>query len=172
MKTLLLMRHAKSSHKDKHRSDHDRPLNKQGKADIVEIAQHVAAAELMPDQIITSSARRARKTAKRLAAALGCEVPIERRDELYMASLDNLLDAVRLVKNSVNTVLIVGHNPGLESFVELLVGHPERLPTGSIACLRFNHRDWSRIAPQHARLVLETIWRPTRETEGDASDST
>ncbi|MEZ6064336.1 MAG: histidine phosphatase family protein [Planctomycetaceae bacterium] len=169
MKTLLLMRHAKSSRKDKERPDYDRPLAKRGKHDIPRIADKLGAEGLRPDQIITSSARRARKTAQRLAAAIDFQQPVERRDELYMASLETWLQAVRHLKNSVSTVLFVGHNPGLEGFVELLAGEFIRLPTAAILAFEFHHNNWSTLEPADRRLKVHGVWRPKELTKMEAA---
>jgi len=163
MKTLLILRHAKSSWKDPGLDDHDRPLNKRGKRDAPRIGKLLHQHHLQPDVILSSSAKRARKTAAKVAKAYGYEGIIELDGELYLAAPDGLLRVLQDVPDRHDCVMLVGHNPGLEQLIELLTGTVTRLPTSALARLRVAIESWSDVAPTtHAELI--DIWRP-RELE-------
>ena len=165
MKTLLVLRHAKSSWKHPETSDHDRPLNKRGKRDAPRMGRLVAARGLRPDVIVSSTARRARRTADEVARQSGYEgaVLLERR--LYLARPDEIVDVVRAA-GSGRRVLVVGHNPGLEDLVAGLAGVPETLPTAALAEIRLSVRSWRDLAVSSAG-TLAGIWRP-RELPDEA----
>src|SRR3954467_7006421 len=122
MKTLLLMRHAKSSWKDDSLDDHDRPLNKRGKRDAPRMGELLREQKLVPDYIVSSSARRARKTAD--AVALAAEFRGETRitGELYMVQPGKMLEVLSQTPEAYNSVLLIAHNPGAEELLEQLTG--------------------------------------------------
>jgi phosphohistidine phosphatase len=160
MKRLSLLRHAKSSWSDPKLADHDRPLSGRGKRTSPRIAAHFAAHECgKPDLIISSSALRALVTANHLATALAERAwhsPVERRAELYMATPKTHLGLVRGLADSLRHVVLVGHNPGLEDFAEMLEHgrRIEHLPTAAIATLEFQAERWSAIAQRAGRCVF------------------
>ena len=121
MKTLTLVRHAKSSWKHRGLSDRERPLNKRGKRDAPVMGKRVAKTGLRPSQIISSPAVRAWVTAKAFAKALNYPIEfLQREDGLYLASLDNLLDVVATQDTGFNSLMLFGHNPGLTDFANYL----------------------------------------------------
>ena len=120
MKTLLILRHAKSSWKDEQVGDHDRPLNKRGKCEAPRVGEHLQQANLQPELIISSTAKRARKTASKVAQQCGYQGVIELQGTLYLAPPDAYVETLRNVDDSVNRVMVVGHNPGLEQLLALL----------------------------------------------------
>lgn len=160
MKRLSLLRHAKSSWNDPKLADHDRPLNGRGKRTAPLIAEQFAAHECgKPDRIVSSSAVRALVTANHLATALAERAwhsPVERRAELYMATPQRHLALVRGLDDALRHVVLVGHNPGLEDFAQLLEqgARVEHLPTAAIAVLEFQVESWSAIAKRTGRCVL------------------
>lgn len=159
MKTLLLMRHAKSSWKDDKLSDHERPLKKRGKKDAKLIAKEIKKNDLIPDLILSSSAARAKETVKVLADALNYKGKTKFIDELYMGEPQDFINALKDVDNKYNTVLVVGHNPGLEAYLQIIDGEIEAVPTGGLGYLVLVMDDWKDIS-------LETMgdligfWRP------------
>lgn len=159
MKSLLLLRHAKSSWKDHGLGDHDRPLKKRGKRDAPRMGQLLAAQGLVPDLIVTSSAERARATAAAAAEAAGHRGEVRVEPRLYLAEPDLILALLRAVPNQVSRLLIVGHNPGLESLCTRLTGEAVRLPTGALAHLELPRDRWEDLAARpEAR--LSAVWRP------------
>lgn len=113
MKTLFLVRHAKSSWADPTLADRDRPLNDRGRRDAPEMGRRLAARGLDPDALVSSPAVRARTTAEVVAGALGRDPGSIALDErVYGAGPSTLLDVVRGFRDEWETVLLFGHNPG------------------------------------------------------------
>ena len=144
MKTLTLVRHAKSSWKDRGLSDRERPLNKRGEHDAPLMGQYVAEAGVRPSQIISSPAVRAWTTARIFAGKLGYPVEfLQREDGLYLASLDNLLDVVATQDAGFNNLMLFAHNPGLTDLANYLVpGLTNNLPTSGAVSVNLDSDDW------------------------------
>lgn len=152
MKILLVLRHAKSDRGNKALRDHDRPLASRGEADAPQVGIALAALDLIPDCIVTSTAVRASETARLIAAAMEYSGEIVEEPDLYAASADIMLDMLRACDDAA-TVLLVGHNPGLEELICLLTGGRDaepmvRLPTAGLACLALDIEGWSEIHEQ------------------------
>lgn len=159
MKTLLILRHAKSSWKDEQAPDHDRPLHKRGKRDAPRIGQLLLDRRLCPDLIISSTARRARKTAAKVARHCHYQGIVKLDGSLYLASPDAYVAAVSQVDDQFSRVLVVGHNPGLEQWLACLTGQTLRLPTAALAHLELDLASWQDFDSQaHARLI--SFWTP------------
>jgi len=163
MKTLLLLRHAKSSWKNSNLTDHDRPLNKRGKRDAPRMGYLLRREELTPGQIISSTARRARETAALVAEQSGFTAAVELNSNLYHASPEALATVLHELYYEDDPVLLVAHNPGLERFLELLTGQYEPLPTAALAHITLDLADWRQLRPE-TRGTLVNLWRP-RELE-------
>jgi phosphohistidine phosphatase len=159
MKTLLIMRHAKSSWKDSSLPDHDRPLNGRGKRAAPRMGELLKEKSLLPDLIISSTAERARKTAAMVAVTSGCRNPVELETNLYHGDPRLWLELLRSVPNTFSTVMIVGHNPGFEALVMFLTGQCETLPTATIAHLQIPVTEWRRLN-ENAGAVVVDVWRP------------
>ena len=144
MKTLTLVRHAKSSWKDTSLSDRDRPLNKRGERDAPVMGQRISDAGIRPSLMISSPAVRAWTTAKIVANALGYPLEfLQREDELYLASLDSILDVVAAQEAGFNNIMMFGHNPGLTDFANYLSpGLTNNLPTAGVLSVNFDRDDW------------------------------
>ncbi len=158
MKTLLVLRHAKSSWKHPDLPDHDRPLKRRGKSDIPRLARHLRENDLVPDLILCSTARRASETGERLARSGEFECPIELMEEIYLAEPAVLLRILRGVSERPKRLLLVGHNPGLEELVAALTGAEVALPTAAVARIELDIERWRQIEPQSGRLA--GVWRP------------
>ncbi len=146
-KRLVLLRHAKSSWADPRLSDHDRPLNRRGRHAAALVGRHLRHEGLGPDLVLCSSATRTRQTLQLLELAKTSEVVIE--DELYGASVADLLSRVGRVPARYGTVLLIGHNPGMEDLARLLdrngLDSVEKFPTAAAAVLRFAIGAWGEI---------------------------
>lgn len=143
MKTLMLLRHAKSSWKDSDVEDHERPLNKRGKTTAPRMGRLLSKEGLLPDLILSSTAVRARDTAKALAKAASFKGPIELLEGLYLATAGKLMDEAQShTPDSVGRLLLVGHNPGMEDLVEILSGKREAFPTGALAVFEVGIPRW------------------------------
>ena len=163
MKTLLLMRHAKSSRKDTELDDHDRPLNKRGKRDAPRMGQWLKDENLLPDLILSSTARRARKTAEHVIQHSGYRGETRITGELYNASREELLAFVAALPDAASRVLVIGHNPGLEELLEALTEQCAALTTAALARIESAAEAW-RSFRDSGPAQLVNVWRP-RELE-------
>jgi len=166
MKTLLLMRHAKSSWKEKDVPDHERPLNKRGRRDVPLMSKLLVDRELIPQQIISSSALRTRQTAECLAEELEFWGDIVFQDRLYMAEAEEYLGMLRELPDDLEQVMLIGHNPGLETLLQMLSGRIEALPTAVIAHLALPITEWAQLNGETEGEIVE-IWRPKEVREGE-----
>ena len=148
MKRLVLLRHAKSSWKDSTLPDHDRPLGKRGERDAPFMAKIVEQKKIKIDRVITSTAVRAVMTAKEFSKRL--DLPkdrIDRRRELYLAEMNDLMREINSISEVLNTVMLVGHNPGFTWLANYLANEAiENIPTCGIAAIEFQVNTWAEIA--------------------------
>ena len=133
MKTLLIVRHAKSSWNHPGLSDHDRPLNRRGKEDAPKMGEVLRDEDTIPDMIISSTAKRAQKTAELMADSSGFDGKIVFTRAFYNADSDTYLDMLKTIPDNIETVMFVGHNPGMEELVYDLTGESVRFTTANIA---------------------------------------
>jgi phosphohistidine phosphatase len=159
MKQLFLLRHAKSSWDDPDLADHDRPLAPRGRRAATLIAEHMRAERLSPELVLCSSAARTRETLERLAPALGEGVQVQIEPELYGASDERLLERLRAVDDGVESLMLIGHNPGVEQLALRLAARGEKLaevrrkyPTAALATLEFDGR-WTELRSGGAELT-------------------
>lgn len=147
MKTLTLVRHAKSSWKDPDLADFDRPLNKRGRRDLPVMAQRLAAAGEPPDRIITSPAVRAHETARELAQALGFGTgSLISEPRVYEASQAHLLEILRHQPDACVHLMLVGHVPAVAGLGHALCGVPEgKFPTCGILRMRLPVEHWAEV---------------------------
>lgn len=159
MKTLLILRHAKSSWKDPGMTDHDRPLNARGKQDAPRIGQLLRDQGLPPDLILSSTAKRARATAKRVVEGgeLACSPQL--LDQLYLASAETYIDVLRQQPAECERILVIGHNPGLEDLVQSLTGTSLALPTATLVQIEFAIDTWFEL-PGVGAGKLVAHWEP------------
>lgn len=168
---LVLLRHAKSAWPGG--PDHERPLARRGQRNAPVMGRWLRTAGYLPDQVLCSTARRARETWRLAEVGLGCTVPVGLDDRLYEGSAAVLLDVIRHVPPALRTVLVVGHDPAVPELALMLaaVGPPGRagaeggtpfaalsermrakFPTAAVAVLEFSQR-WDQLAPGSARLT-------------------
>lgn len=159
MKRLYLLRHAKSSWKDTSLPDHDRPLAGRGRRAAKAIARHMREHGVEPELVLCSTARRARETLDRIASALGSPT-VRVESELYAASAPALLERLRGIPDTVESVMVIGHNPGLQELA-LELARPAsaaselaaKYPTGALATLAFDASSWQELGRDTAELV-------------------
>ena len=159
MKTLLLLRHAKSSWKDSDLDDHDRPLNRRGKRDAPRMGQLLKEEQLLPDFLITSSAKRCRKTAEHVIHASGYRGETRITGDLYEADAEKLREALAALPAEFGRVLLIAHNPGMEEFVERLTGVYAPLTTAALAQLELPIDGWRELTAG-VRASLVKVWQP------------
>lgn len=145
MKTLTILRHAKSSWDNPGLSDRERPLNKRGERDAPKMGKRMHEAGIRPSLIVSSPAVRAWTTARIVATELGYPLEfLQRESDLYMASVNRILDVINAQDNGFNNLMIVGHNPGLTDFVNFLQpGLTSNLPTAGVVCVSIERDDWN-----------------------------
>lgn len=147
MKRLILTRHAKSSWDDPTAPDHDRPLNERGKAAAADLGQWLASRGYVPEQVLCSDAERTRKTWSGISPALPGTPAMELKPALYHAGPDVMLAVLRHA--TTDTVMMIGHNPGIAEFAERLTAHPPlhadfaRYPTGATLVVDFAVDRWA-----------------------------
>lgn len=155
MKTLVFVRHAKSSWDDPGVRDHDRVLNARGLRDAPEMARRLRARGVRPELILTSSAVRARMTAQFFAAELGLDdAQIVVDEHLYAASTRDLLEAVGRVGDEVERLMVVGHNPEFSELAHSFSPHIVHLPTCAVVEFEFDVDSWNELddaAPRRSR---------------------
>ena len=153
MKTLFLLRHAKSSWKDESLPDFERPLNRRGKEATEMIGRYLRHEQIVPELIVSSPAVRARETIERVAKAAKWSVEVRYDQRIYEASGLRLLEVVSQLENDRKSALLVGHNPGLEELLMLLTGEGEGLATGTLVRLELKSSKWANAADKRARLA-------------------
>lgn len=156
MKTLTLVRHAKSSWKDPGLADFERPLNERGKRDLPIMAQRLAAAGEPPDRIITSPAVRAFETAQGLAKALGFDTgSLVSEPRIYAASHAHLFDILHHQPDTSLHLMLVGHVPAVADLGHVLCGVPEgKFPTCGILRMRLPVERWAEVVEDSGELVF------------------
>jgi phosphohistidine phosphatase len=147
MKTLMLVRHAKSSWKERGLPDHERPLNKRGRRDAPMMGERLARRGVEVDLIICSSATRAVATAEAMGEALEYawdEIVVEER--LYEAYAEEILEVIEGQDDWVDHLMLIGHNPGLTTLANRLSSHGiENVPTSAVVELRYDIEGWTEV---------------------------
>ncbi|HVY59416.1 MAG TPA: histidine phosphatase family protein [Xanthobacteraceae bacterium] len=161
MRRLMLLRHAKSELSQPGKSDRDRPLTRRGEEAAPKIGAFMAKHGLLPDHVLCSPARRARDTWVLVAKAFKEAPPTDFNERLYGAGADGLLDLLRETGRKAHSLLVVGHNPGLQELAVRLIASGElaarerlheKLPTAGLVVIDFPFDDWTKLHPQAGRL--------------------
>lgn len=164
---LVVLRHAKSA-RPEGVADHERPLAPRGRADAPAAGRALAEAGCLPDLALCSTAARARRTWELAAAQWDTLPPVRHDPRLYAAGVPELLAVVREAPAEAGTLLLIGHNPGLEDLVLTLAGDGlddtldrvrEKFPTSAVAVLSWHGADWRDLAPGAALLTSVTVPR-------------
>lgn len=154
MKSLLLLRHAKSSRDDPRVADFDRPLAKRGREAAPEVGAFLRHAKLLPDLVLCSTARRTQETAELALAKLGRDATLRLLDNLYLAPPEQILKAIHAVDAKVKTLLVVGHNPGMAQLASHLAASGDKeaihrlrdkYPTSGLAVFEAGIDSWSKL---------------------------
>ena len=156
MKTLYIVRHAKSSWEDPLLDDFSRPLNDRGKRDAPRMAKRLKEKRVTPNLMLTSPARRALATCKRMAEVLGySEDKIKMDRGLYHLNEDEILGVIKTVKDKHDSLMIFGHNPSLTNFVNALgTLHLDNVPTCGVAAFELPIDSWSELAFGIGKLIF------------------
>ncbi|WDZ76408.1 histidine phosphatase family protein [Ensifer adhaerens] len=158
---LMLLRHAKSAWPDGV-ADINRPLGERGRKAAPLMGKYMARHKLVPDRALVSTAKRAQETWQLVAAALSTEVAVENTRAIYEVGAPQILSVLRATDPAVRTLLIVGHNPGMEDLAHELVGSgdadlrmrmADKFPTAALAVLEFEAAGWRELMPGSAKLA-------------------
>jgi phosphohistidine phosphatase len=162
MKTLIVLRHGKAEHHAAGQTDFQRALAERGLLDSERVGQLLAEKNLVPDAIVSSSAKRARMTADQVATASGFSNAVVYTEAIYEAGISQLLSVVQGMDEAAKVALIVGHNPGFWGLVEMLSGSVAQFPTCAWAQLEIDVEHWGEVT-QSSRAELVTLWYPKLE---------
>jgi len=156
MKKLILIRHAKSSWANSYLSDKDRPLNERGWHDAPLMAKLLSGECASPDLIVCSSSKRTRQTVKFFSEDWGIsDSRVQYSDSLFHASVNQLLFVIKSLDEELDSVALVGHNPGLTYLVQDLINSraPDNIPTCGIAILQSESEFWSNFEAGNPGLI-------------------
>ncbi len=159
MKELLVMRHAKSSWSNSGLADIDRPLNRRGKLDAAKMAQHLSSLDLIPQAISSSSSKRTRQTVAGLIEVWGEPPHLQFLRSFYHGDGEDFLPELAKLPEDVERAMVVGHNPGVEMFVEDLGGEYERMPTAAVALFYLAVNSWAELQSEF-EAELKNYWTP------------
>jgi phosphohistidine phosphatase len=156
MKRLFLVRHAKSSWKDNHLSDFERPLSKRGRRDAPFIAKLLAQQGVSPELIVSSPANRAVATARFFCDSFNYKFEnIFLEPKLYEASSEEIFNVLQVLDNSFNNVMLFAHNPGLTDLANKLSDKPvDNIPTCGIVSLNFTAESWGEINNENSEILF------------------
>lgn len=155
MKTILILRHAKSDWNNTQLSDMDRPLSPRGLKSAPKMGKVLADPKLQPDIILTSPAKRALQTAELVIQASGYDGRTQPQESFYYGGSSDMLAALRNLPDTINRPLIIGHNPTLAEVVGIICHNQSpvdftakiRLPTTGLVCVDVHISEWSRLNP-------------------------
>ena len=145
MKTLFILRHAKSSWENSKLADFDRPLNGRGQKAAPLMGELIRKNQFEINLIVSSPAERAKQTAELVKKAARLDAEIEYDEKIYEASPQRLLEIISASDDKFDSVMLVGHNPGLEGLLKLLTGELEAMPTAALAVVDLETNSWSKI---------------------------
>jgi phosphohistidine phosphatase len=159
MKTLLLLRHAKSSWKQPDMNDHDRPLNKRGKKEAPKVGIYLKMNDLLPDLMLSSTARRAQDTARAVAEESGFEGQIDLHQDLYLSDIACYLDILQSLPDTAKRVLVVGHNPEMDELLTLFTDVSQHMSTAALAQIDLPITSWQELN-EATDGRLQNLWAP------------
>ncbi len=166
MKIIYLLRHAKSSWDDDSLSDFERPLNKRGLRTAPFMGELMARRGYVPSLIVSSPAKRAAATAELVKESAGFDGPIRFDDRIYEASPNTLRTVASELDDGLDSVMLVGHNPGMEGFIRNLTADIESMPTAALAVIELTIDSWQDLDADCGK--LSEIIRPKDEMKASA----
>jgi len=147
LKTLYLLRHSKSSWSSASLNDFDRPLNDRGKKDAPFMGEVLLKKNILPEIIISSPALRAISTAKIIAEKLNYPFKnIKKEERIYEASASDIMDVIYRIDKKIESIIIVGHNPGMTDLINKISNKRlDNLPTSGMVCLKNKTEYWNQL---------------------------
>ena len=161
MKTLFVLRHAKSSWDNADLADFERPLNDRGRHAAPLMGGLMSRKGFDPSIILSSPAVRAKQTALLVKGSAGLNTEIDLQHRIYEASPHALRQILSELDDTYASAMLVGHNPGIEGFIRFLTGQTESMPTAALAVLELNIDNWKAIADGCGKLI--NVYRPKDE---------
>ena len=153
IKTLYLIRHAKSDWKDPTTSDFERGLTKRGCKDLNMMGSYLKLRGIVPDLVIASCSLRTQITADAIADNIGFEGQRDYLQELYLTSPETLKETLMLQENTFDTIMVVGHNPQMTDVVNMVVDeHITKMPTLGIVAINFDIDEWSQLEDTQGKI--------------------
>lgn len=171
MRTLLLMRHAKSSWRDSAMDDHDRPLNGRGRRAAPFMGDVLRVRGLVPELILCSTAVRAVETATEVIKASSFDGALEVRRGLYLAEPSAYLDVMTELEAGLDRVLVIGHNPGISELLQLLTGEVIDMPTASVAHLELDVQALSEVSDRTPGRLVAFYKAPRDDEEFEKAEA-
>lgn len=165
MKTLLLLRHAKSDWDDSSLRDFDRPLAARGERDAPRMGKALRKSGASPDFIVSSPAARAKATVEDVIKAARLSVKPSFDEAVYGASSAELMKIVRRLPDKSTCTMLVGHNPGFEDLLSRLTGSHKHMPTAALACIEFDIDQWNDVDDGKGKLGWLLTPKQLDETE-------
>ena len=163
MKTLLLLRHAKAENGSADSPDFDRALNDRGRKEAQAVGVFIREQNLGLDLVLSSTAKRARETTELVLASADLAADVRYDQRIYEAGPLRLLEVVSQIEEERSSVLLVGHNPGIEELLQLLTGRLEHMATGTLAKIDLKAAGWSEVVEEKGS--LDWIVKPKPLTE-------
>lgn len=156
MKTLYIVRHAKSSWDFPELSDYERPLNTRGLRNAPEMGKRLKLQNIKPDLVLTSPAKRALETSRIICSEIGYpENKVQRKEELYHADEDEILEVIQEVSDQHKSLMLFGHNPGLTFFVnEMTSENIYNIPTCGIVAIELEVERWQDLDFDQGKLIF------------------
>lgn len=156
MKTLFIVRHAKSSWKDASLSDFDRPLNKRGKRDVPDMGKRLKTKNILPDLLVSSPANRALTAAKGIAEEIGYPLKsIVEEEGLYHAGSRSIIQLIENTDDKHDSLMIFGHNPGFTYLVnDLSDFYLDNLPTCAVCGIKFDINSWKSLNVKKGKKIF------------------
>lgn len=158
MKTLLLLRHAKSSWGEAGQKDFDRPLNERGLKAAPVMGNFLRQQKIQPQLILSSPAERARQTTSLVLETARLKSNLRYDERIYEASAERLMEVVSQIEDAAEVVMLVGHNPGFEELLQHLTGEAQRMPTAAMACINLDIDKWNKVRESSGR--IEWLGKP------------
>ncbi|MDQ2974232.1 MAG: histidine phosphatase family protein [Acidobacteriota bacterium] len=163
MKILFLLRHAKAENGSAGSPDLERALNDRGRKEAQAVGASIQKQNLGLDLVLSSTARRARETTELILASANLAVDVRYDQRIYEAGPPRLLEVVSQIEEGRSSVLLVGHNPGMEELLQLWTGRLEQMSTGTLAKIDLKAARWSKVVEEKGS--LDWIVKPKELTE-------
>lgn len=147
------MRHAKSSWDNPTMSDRTRPLNERGRRIAPKMGALIRKLEYLPDMIYCSTAQRTRETLELLTSEIGLIPRIHFSDAIYEASVGSLVELIQNTSDEFQSIMIIGHNPGMELCIKFFTDELIQMPTATIVLIELNIDSWAEVSISHGKIV-------------------